>query len=499
MASSRETSAAAGVVGLAMGVESVDRSSVSWRDVAALAVRERCVALAWLRSRETILQHADADVAHWWRDLALRTLARGHAHVEVASQVARALGEAGVPCCVLKGTPLSVILYGEPGARASADLDIWVPLDARVRAREVLARRGWRHADGGLPYDEAFACPSAHGENYLEVHSRLLHSRLSYLPLPDPEVEPIAVAGALLPVMTGALLPAYLAVQIARHRFAPALWLIDLRTLWERLDDDGRALASWAARRCRTHRYLQWALRRAHRLDSVIQGDRSAARRVGLGTARRDFHPMWRELRLAPLPDGPFHALRGWIAPSWAAPQTLGALGVLRRVRRHWRSAVGTSRDAARSAGPGGVPAREITVGGEQLLRIARDVSMVGGRMWITSTGTSMYPTLLDRDRVLVEPATCVGLGDIVLVNDGGAPVLHRIVRMSGDRVTTRGDARMTYDRPLGRTDIIARAVRVRRGPEEWSLSPSAWRRFRMRIAAINGSSVDAGASRAPT
>jgi hypothetical protein len=483
VAVSSSEACAAGLIRLGTGTTGAEWSALPWRAVAALAVRERCTALAWLRSRDTILRHADAEVAQAWRDLALRMLARGHGQVEALATLTTALSTAGVECAVLKGAPLSAMLYGEPGARASADLDLWVPVRDRAAARVVLLDHGWQLADGDAPNDEAYRQAGAHGEHYLEVHSQLLHSRLSYLPFPAPEVATAEIAGHRLPVMTGALLPAYLAVHIARHRAPPALWFIDYHTLWGTLDDDARRLARWTARQCRADRYLDWILRRTNSVDAAVRGKRFALSHVGLQPERRDFHPMWRQMRLAPWPDGPLRALRAWLAPQWVSLTPLEPGGFVRRIRRHWRSAIGTGDERARRARASTVVARDVTVGGEQLLRVARDVSRLGGRMWITTTGTSMCPTLIDGDQVLVEAAARVTVGDIVLVNSAGAPLLHRIVETIGDRITTRGDARMTRDASVSRDDVIARAIRARRGTAEWSLAPSQWRRLRLRLA----------------
>lgn len=495
--SSREIGAAAGLIALATGSRDISWASLPWRDVAALAVRERCAALAWLRSAEIISQHADGHLTNWWRDLALRTLARGHAHVEVLAALTRTLSEAGVMCVILKGAPLSTMLYGEPGARASADLDVWIPSKDRHRARQVLLVEGWRHAEGEPPHDEAFSRPGPHGDYHLEVHGRLLHSRLEYLPLPDPEWASVAVGDHALPVMTGPLLPAYLAVQFVRHPFAPAVWLIDHRTLWGRLDGEARDVARWTARRCGLHRYLDWVLGRADMLEPAMHGDPAAVTNVGLRQQRRDAHPMWRQIRLAPSPVVAVDALRAWVSPEWVTTPEFNAVRVVQRVGRHWRTAIGTGTDRSRRSNVPGVPARDVTVAGERMLRIARDVSVVGGRMWITTTGSSMHPTLLDGDRVLLEPRGTVGVGDIALLDSGGSPLLHRIVRIRGDRVYTRGDARMTPDAVLRRGDIIARAVRARRGNAEWSLRPSIWQRLYLRLLSVRRASAAGGMSHA--
>src|SRR4051812_32096842 len=87
-----------------------------------------------------------------------------------------------------------------------------------------------------------------------------------------------------------------------------------------------------------------------------------------------------------------------------------------------------------------------------ELLRAGRSVEL---RM----LGRSMRP-LIEPDRLLrVDPARAddVRLGDIVLVDIGGRHVCHRLVRIGGDYVVTRGDANAFYDPPQPREAIVGR------------------------------------------
>jgi hypothetical protein len=495
--SSNEIRTAAALVRLSTGSHEAAWSSVSWRDLASLAARERCLALAWLRSHEIIARYADPEVAGWWRDLALRALARGHAHVATLATLANALARLDVPCVVLKGVPLSASLYGEPGARASADLDLWIASRNRIQSREALLGSGWQLADGGMPGDEAFTRPGPHGDYYLEVHSSLLHSRLDYLSLPEPASTAVRIGGAVLPMMTGPLVPAYLAVHIAKHRFAPALWLIDHWTLWNRLDDDARMLARWTARRCGLDRYLEWALHRTEMLGRLREGDGSTLGHLGLQPQRREAHPMWRHVRLAPSVRSAARALLAWLAPAWARSGGLGPTRFAGRFRRYWRAALVSSPDRDRSGSGRSIATREVRLAGEQMLRVVREVTLMGGRAWITTTGTSMYPTLLESDGVLLEQAERLAIGDVVLVDSDGTAILHRVVDVYGEFITTRGDSRMTSDATVRRGDVVARAVRARRGALEWSLKPTGWRRLRLRASSARRMQLVAGGSRA--
>jgi len=108
------------------------------------------------------------------------------------------------------------------------------------------------------------------------------------------------------------------------------------------------------------------------------------------------------------------------------------------------------------------------------LLEIARAAISVGGAVWIRVTGKSMNPLIRHGDRVLVGALrTAPAVGAIVLLDAGGMPLLHRVVAKSGDTITTRGDSRRTSDQPRRVTDVVGRAVIVRRGGTPICLVPT--------------------------
>ncbi|MEE9291532.1 MAG: SLBB domain-containing protein [Acidobacteriota bacterium] len=91
-----------------------------------------------------------------------------------------------------------------------------------------------------------------------------------------------------------------------------------------------------------------------------------------------------------------------------------------------------------------------------------------GGQMVIPVRGSSMHPTLVDGDRVIVGPF--LGLpreGQIALGRQGVHLVVHRLVdvEMAGGRrrYVLQGDARQAPDRGLLREDLLGRVVAVER------------------------------------
>jgi phage repressor protein C with HTH and peptisase S24 domain len=102
---------------------------------------------------------------------------------------------------------------------------------------------------------------------------------------------------------------------------------------------------------------------------------------------------------------------------------------------------------------------------GARLLELARGVIGQGGEMWIVVTGHSMQPIIRPGDRVLLGPVDEIRPGLVVLADNGGAPLLHRVTRVLGEEVVLRGDATHDDDRPLRVSDVVGRVRMVSRGP----------------------------------
>ena len=368
----------------------------------------------------------------------------------------------------LKGFPLAAVLYGDAAARACTDIDWFVPEGDRPAAQRALYAGGWVHNEGGLPWDETVERPGPHGTMYIEVHSSLLHPRFAYLPVPEPEYEPMLVEGVAVRRQAGALLPGYLAAHLAQHTAPPLLWDIDFATLWQRLGDADRGAARRAARQAGLARYLAWAERRAERVLRMAEGDQDAARALGFSpVGRSDVHPAWRHVWLAPSAGSAWRALDGWLRPPWVQEAYgPGLKGVVRRVAKHWRAAVARDeRVGDRAPGDGAAVATDIArLNPQKMLEIARGVIREGGQMWIVATGESMLPTIGPGDRVRIGPVDVVRPGTVVLADASGAPVLHRVMRVHDGVVVLRGDACRGDDPPIRASSVVAAVQAVARG-----------------------------------
>ena len=90
--------------------------------------------------------------------------------------------------------------------------------------------------------------------------------------------------------------------------------------------------------------------------------------------------------------------------------------------------------------------------------------------VWFQGTGYSMLPFVRPfRDKVMIVAAKVdeLRVGDIVLFPGkylGGDYCLHRLYRIDGDRVQTFGDGNLRPDRWQSKSQILGKALFIRRG-----------------------------------
>lgn len=86
-----------------------------------------------------------------------------------------------------------------------------------------------------------------------------------------------------------------------------------------------------------------------------------------------------------------------------------------------------------------------------------------GQRVRLTVTGGSMRPFLHAGGIAELEPVDSAPLvGDVLLVRCGSEPgryVLHRLVRVEGEKLFLRGDAQEYSDGPFAQKDVLGRVV----------------------------------------
>ena len=90
---------------------------------------------------------------------------------------------------------------------------------------------------------------------------------------------------------------------------------------------------------------------------------------------------------------------------------------------------------------------------------LARAQLDAGRTLRTRAAGHSMWPLLRDGDAVTVLPlgARPLAVGDVALVALSGRLVLHRIIGVAFDHVTTKGDAISAPDPAILRCDVLGR------------------------------------------
>lgn len=102
-------------------------------------------------------------------------------------------------------------------------------------------------------------------------------------------------------------------------------------------------------------------------------------------------------------------------------------------------------------------------------------------------TGDSMAPLIRRGDTVVVKrlgsmPGTP---GEILIFEEGGDYLTHRLVACSAEGWLTKGDALFTLDNPVDPQRVLGRVVAVERGGRERRLDGAAWQRRGRWIAAL--------------
>ena len=461
-------------VRLALGTAYGDDASTDWPLSLQIAGQEMLATLAWGRSRRFIQDHADPETAAAWRRMAIAAHLRGHRQLLTLRQALTALESRCVDVVVLKGLPLGELLYGDPFARCSSDIDLYVPANQRPEAAAALTTLGWEREDGDAPWHEAWARQDVDGLEHLELHSFLVSDHLTHVPAPPAATTYRDVAGELVPALDGPFLAAYLSVHLATHQMPPLLWFVDFATVWSRLVERERIGAARAADAARVGRYLSWAEERAAAILRVGDGDDASLASLGFaGDGRRDVHSIVRHLVLAESAADRWRVLTAFVAPRKTRGSVMNLVRhSVARVRTRLAPLAGARRtyppDARSTTGSigqmGESGARPLRVERAEMVALVRDVVGVGGALRVRAPGGSMLPTIPRGALVRIAgvPQRGIARGDIVLaLTADGEPVLHRVIDVDGETLTVRGDAALAPDPPTPVSRVIGVATHV--------------------------------------
>lgn len=74
--------------------------------------------------------------------------------------------------------------------------------------------------------------------------------------------------------------------------------------------------------------------------------------------------------------------------------------------------------------------------------------------------GNSMYPNLKNGDFLVVRKSTDYEVGDIICFFDGeNRRIVHRVIKIDNETITTKGDFNKVNDKPINKTQIIGKVV----------------------------------------
>jgi signal peptidase I len=96
---------------------------------------------------------------------------------------------------------------------------------------------------------------------------------------------------------------------------------------------------------------------------------------------------------------------------------------------------------------------------------LVSEVASDFGTVCLRVTGASMLPAIWPGDVVQVRRSETVSprAGQIVLARRQGGLVVHRIARIEGDWLVTRGDANADEDSPVAKSDVLGEVVSMMR------------------------------------
>ncbi len=113
---------------------------------------------------------------------------------------------------------------------------------------------------------------------------------------------------------------------------------------------------------------------------------------------------------------------------------------------------------------------------------LARELLARGQSVRYRARGRSMWPTILDGDRLTLAPLVdAIRLGDVVFLPTDDFGLAHRVVARVGDRYCLKGDARIRPDGWHRAQAFTARVVHIDRGGRSvplrrgWAAAAAGW------------------------
>lgn len=113
-----------------------------------------------------------------------------------------------------------------------------------------------------------------------------------------------------------------------------------------------------------------------------------------------------------------------------------------------------------------------LVIANEVLLGKVCELLSEGKKVILRAKGNSMRPFILGgEDTIIIEQTTSIRRGDIVLARIDRKFILHRIIRIDGDRIILAGDANLYGREVCCRADICGKAISIIRRGRKKSLT----------------------------
>jgi len=164
-------------------VRQVCATGMDWAEYLRLVHRHRTPALSWAVLKRVQNVEMPEQIAQELRRVSDLCRMKAMLHSQVLAGILKGFNRAGIPVMPLKGTLLSLQMYGDPGLRQSKDLDILVAHEYVLQAQKCLEAMGWcrsaeyssltpRQSEFNLRYEHHIGFTEPRRGTELELHWR---------------------------------------------------------------------------------------------------------------------------------------------------------------------------------------------------------------------------------------------------------------------------------------------------------------------------------------